>query len=53
MEGELAVAVNFAQETVTVPVGKGTVLLASDEPISTDTDGLRLPAQSMVITRPA
>ncbi|MEV5326095.1 malto-oligosyltrehalose trehalohydrolase [Nonomuraea sp. NPDC052634] len=71
--GTLAVAVNFADETVTVPVGrgpvgrgpvgrgpvgrgpvgKGTVLLASDEPVKYDENGLRLPGQSLAITRPA
>ncbi|NRQ31949.1 malto-oligosyltrehalose trehalohydrolase [Nonomuraea sp. NN258] len=50
--GELPVAVNFAAESVTVPVRAGTVLLASDEPVSAGSDGLRLPAQSLVISRP-
>jgi maltooligosyltrehalose trehalohydrolase len=51
--GALAVCVNFAQESVTVPVPAGTVLLASDEPVSASEDGLRLPGQSLAICRPA
>jgi maltooligosyltrehalose trehalohydrolase len=51
--GELAVGVNFAPETVTLPVPVGTVLLASDEPVWVEDDGLRLPGQSMAICRPA
>ena len=51
--GALAVSVNFAPESVTVPVSAGTVLLASDEPVAVDEDGLRLPGQSMVISRPS
>ncbi|WP_433438594.1 malto-oligosyltrehalose trehalohydrolase [Nonomuraea sp. CA-141351] len=50
--GSLAVAVNFAQESVTVPVPPGTVLLASDEPVVADGKNMRLPAQSMAISRP-
>ncbi|MFC4011728.1 malto-oligosyltrehalose trehalohydrolase [Nonomuraea purpurea] len=50
--GTLAVSVNFSQESVTVPVPGGTVLLASDEPVIAEADGLRLPAQSLTIHRP-
>ncbi|MFC6529064.1 DUF3459 domain-containing protein [Nonomuraea rubra] len=50
--GKLAVAVNFSQESVTLPLSPGTVLLASDEPVTADGEGLRLPAQSMAICRP-
>ncbi|MGI5283481.1 malto-oligosyltrehalose trehalohydrolase [Nonomuraea polychroma] len=51
--GTLAVCVNFAAESVTLPVPGGTVLLASDEPVSAGADGLRLPGQSLAICRPA
>ncbi|MGW7477721.1 malto-oligosyltrehalose trehalohydrolase [Nonomuraea muscovyensis] len=50
--GEVCVAVNFGDEPVTVPVRGGSVLLASDEPVSLEQDGLRLPAQSLAICRP-
>ncbi len=50
--GELAVAVNFSQESATLPLVPGKVLLTSDEPVSVDGEGLRLPAQSLVISRP-
>ncbi|MDX3103238.1 malto-oligosyltrehalose trehalohydrolase [Nonomuraea angiospora] len=50
--GSLAVAVNFAQDSATVPVPSGTVLLASDDPVMADGHSLRLPAQSMAICKP-
>ncbi|MCF6474834.1 malto-oligosyltrehalose trehalohydrolase [Nonomuraea sp. MG754425] len=50
--GGLAVTVNFSQESVMLPLSPGTVLLASDDPVVVDEEGLRLPAQSMAITRP-
>ncbi|HLU96488.1 MAG TPA: DUF3459 domain-containing protein, partial [Thermobifida alba] len=50
--GGVCVSVNFSTDTVTVPVGLGGVLLASDEPVSGDDQGVRLPGQSLVVHRP-
>ncbi|MEU8247482.1 malto-oligosyltrehalose trehalohydrolase [Nonomuraea sp. NPDC048916] len=50
--GPLAVAVNFGTESATLPLAAGTVLLASDDPVSAGADGLRLPGQSLAICRP-
>ncbi|WP_449596206.1 malto-oligosyltrehalose trehalohydrolase [Nonomuraea indica] len=51
--GPVCVAVNLGGESATVPVPAGTVLLASDDPVSLNEHGLRLPAQSLAICRPA
>ena len=44
---------NGGTDTATVPVPLGTVLLVSDEPVSGDGDGVRLPGQSLLIHRPS
>ncbi|MER6942792.1 malto-oligosyltrehalose trehalohydrolase [Nonomuraea sp. NPDC000554] len=51
--GSLCVVVNFSEESVTLPINVGAVLLASDEPVRAGQDGLRLPGQAMVICHPA
>ncbi|MEV0597491.1 malto-oligosyltrehalose trehalohydrolase [Nonomuraea cavernae] len=50
--GALAVAVNFGTESVTLPLEVGSVLLASDEPVSVSAEGLWLPGQALAICRP-
>ncbi|WP_408638181.1 malto-oligosyltrehalose trehalohydrolase [Nonomuraea corallina] len=51
--GGVCVSVNFGTDTVTVPVPRGRVLLASDDPVTGDEEGTRLPGQSLVIHRPS
>jgi maltooligosyltrehalose trehalohydrolase len=48
----VCVAVNFGDESATLPVRAGAVLLCSDDPLGAGPDGLRLPGQSLVICRP-
>ncbi|MFG1942310.1 malto-oligosyltrehalose trehalohydrolase [Nonomuraea sp. NPDC048826] len=51
--GGVCVSVNFGTDTVVVPVARGRVLLASDDPVTGDAEETRLPGQSLVIHRPA
>ncbi|NBE94154.1 malto-oligosyltrehalose trehalohydrolase [Nonomuraea sp. KC401] len=50
--GSLAVLVNFTPDSVTLPLTPGTIVLASDEPVTADGEGVRLPGQSLLICRP-
>ncbi|MFI7417067.1 malto-oligosyltrehalose trehalohydrolase [Nonomuraea sp. NPDC049684] len=49
--GTVCVSVNFSPETLTLPPAGATLLLASDDPVATGPDGLRLPGQTLAITR--
>ncbi|MFG2073700.1 malto-oligosyltrehalose trehalohydrolase [Nonomuraea maritima] len=50
--GSVAVAVNFSLDPVTLPLPPGTILLASDDPMTCTETGLHLPAQSLTVYRP-
>ncbi|GGS95963.1 malto-oligosyltrehalose trehalohydrolase [Nonomuraea spiralis] len=49
--GTVCVSVNFSPETLTLPPAGATVLLASDDPVASGPDGLRLPGQALAICR--
>ncbi|MER6575347.1 malto-oligosyltrehalose trehalohydrolase [Nonomuraea sp. NPDC001023] len=49
--GTVCVSVNFSPETLTLPPAGATLLLASDDPVAAGPDGLRLPGQTLAITR--
>jgi maltooligosyltrehalose trehalohydrolase len=49
--GTLCVTVNLSPETLLLPPAGATVLLASDEPVCADETGLRLPGQTLAISR--